>query len=40
VRVLLAAGADPTRKDNRGKTAADIAREQHFSETVALLQSK
>jgi hypothetical protein len=28
------------RKDNRGKTAADIAREQGFSETVALLQPK
>jgi len=40
VRALLDAGADPARKDNRGKTAADIAREQGFSETVALLQPK
>ncbi len=31
VRVLLAAGADPALKDNRGKTAADIAREQGFT---------
>lgn len=37
---LLDAGADPARKDNRGKTAADIAREQGFSETAALLQPK
>jgi hypothetical protein len=40
VRALLAAGADPSRKDNRGKTAADIAREQNFTETVALLQQR
>jgi len=39
VRALLAAGADPAMKDNRGKTAADIAREQGFSETVAVLRS-
>jgi len=39
-RALLDAGADPSRKDNRGKSAADIAREQGFSETAALLQPK
>jgi len=39
VRALLAAGADASRKDNRGKTAADMAREQGFSETVAVLQA-
>jgi ankyrin repeat protein len=39
VRALLDAGADRTRKDNRGKTAADIAREQGFSETAAMLQA-
>ena len=39
VRALLEAGADPSRKDNRGKTAADIAREEGFSETVAVLQA-
>jgi ankyrin repeat protein len=38
VKALLDAGADRTRRDNRGKTAADIAREQGFSETAALLQ--
>ena len=37
-RALLAAGANASLKDNRGKTAADIAREQGFSETVAALQ--
>jgi len=39
VRALLAAGADASRKDNRGKTAADMAREQGFNETVAVLQA-
>lgn len=39
VKALLAAGADPARKDNRGKTAADIAREQGFAQTVAALES-
>ena len=37
VRALLVAGANPQLKDNRGKTAADIAREQNFAETVQLL---
>jgi hypothetical protein len=40
VQALLDAGADRTRRDNRGKTAADIAREQGFSETAALLQPR
>ena len=39
-RALLTAGADPARKDNRGKTAADIARDGGFSETAALVQPK
>lgn len=38
VRVLLAAGANPALRDNRGKTAADMAREQNFAATVAVLQ--
>ena len=29
--------ANPQLKDNRGKTAADIAREQNFAETAQLL---
>ena len=37
VRALLAAGAKPQLKDDRGKTAADIAREQNFAETAQLL---
>jgi ankyrin repeat protein len=37
VRALLAAGAKPQLKDDRGKTAADIAREQKFAETAQLL---
>ncbi|MGZ9074640.1 MAG: ankyrin repeat domain-containing protein, partial [Burkholderiaceae bacterium] len=39
VRALLAAGANPKLKDIRGKTAADIAREQNFAETAQLLDS-
>jgi hypothetical protein len=34
---LLAAGAKPQMKDNRGKTAADMARDGNFKETVAIL---
>ena len=37
VQALLAAGAKPQLKDDRGKTAADIAREQNFAETAQLL---
>jgi len=40
VGVLIAAGADPALKDNRGKTAADIARDGRFDSTVALLAKK
>ena len=39
VRALLAAGANPKLKDSRGKTAADIAREEKFAETAQLLDS-
>lgn len=39
VRALLAAGANPALKDNRGKSAADIAREQGFATTVAVLEA-
>jgi hypothetical protein len=39
VKVLLAAGANPSVKDNRGKTAADIARDEHFEETAALIDA-
>ena len=34
VKALLAAGAKPALKDDRGKTALDIAREGKFDETV------
>jgi uncharacterized protein len=37
-KVLLEAGARATPRDNRGKTAADIAREADFPETVALIE--
>ena len=39
VKALLAAGAKPGLKDNRGKTAADMAREEHFTETAAVLDA-
>jgi ankyrin repeat protein len=39
VRLLLASGARADRRDNRGKTALDIAREQHQDETAAVLQA-
>jgi len=39
VRLLLERGADRALKDDRGKTAADIAREQGYSEVAALLQA-
>jgi ankyrin repeat protein len=37
VRALLAAGARADVADDRGKTAADIARDGGYSETVAAL---
>ena len=37
VKALLAAGAKPQLKDNRGKTAADMARDERFDETAAVL---
>ena len=40
VALLIAAGADPMLKDNRGKTATDIARDQRFDSTVAVLAHK
>ena len=40
VIVLIDAGADPELKDNRGKTAADIAGEQKFATTVSALSAK
>jgi len=39
VKALLAAGARPLMKDNRGKTAADMARDEHFDETAAVLDA-
>ena len=39
VKALLAAGAKPQLKDNRGKTAADMARDEHFDETAAILEA-
>jgi uncharacterized protein len=38
VRVLLDAGARPERRDDRGKTALDIAREQKQDATAAVLE--
>ena len=39
VKVLLDAGARPDCKDNRGKTALDIAREGKHDETAKILAS-
>jgi hypothetical protein len=39
VQALLAAGARPELKDDRGKTALDIAREGNFPETAKLLET-
>jgi hypothetical protein len=39
VRALLEAGANPALRDNRGKTAADIAREGKFDETARVLDA-
>ena len=38
VRALLDAGAKPALKDNRGKTALDMARDGNFDETAAVLE--
>jgi hypothetical protein len=38
VRYLLAQGADPRHKDNRGKTAADVARDGNFLSLATLLE--
>jgi ankyrin repeat protein len=40
VKALLAAGAKPGLKDNRGKTALDMAREGNYTEVVALLETR
>ena len=37
VRLLLERGADPTLKDNRGKSAADMARDSSFPALIPLL---
>ena len=37
VKLLLERGADPKLRDDRGKTAADIAREQGYQDVAALL---
>jgi len=39
VQALLAAGAKPLMKDNRSKTAADTACDEHFDETAAVLDA-
>jgi ankyrin repeat protein len=39
VRALIAAGANPKLRDNRGKSAADMARDGHFDETAAVLDA-
>jgi ankyrin repeat protein len=40
VRLLLARGADPARRDDRGKTAGDIARDGRYADVAALLERK
>ena len=39
-RVLLEAGAKTEPRDNRGKTALDMAREGNYAETVSLLEAR
>jgi hypothetical protein len=39
VQLLLERGADPKLKDDRGKTAADIAQDLGYVEVVALLRT-
>jgi len=39
VQLLLASGADPKLKDDRGKTAGDIAQDQGYAEVAALLKT-
>jgi uncharacterized protein len=39
VRSLLAAGARAEFRDDRGKTALDIARDENFPETVKVLEA-
>ena len=39
VKALLDAGARADLRDNRGKTAADMAREGNYGETVRVLES-
>lgn len=39
VRALLKAGADPSRKDDKGRTALEIARKKGLHEIVGVLQS-
>ncbi len=39
VQALLAAGAKPGLKDDRGKSALDIAREQNYPDTVKALEA-
>ena len=38
MRALLAAGARTNLKDDRGKTALDIAREENHADTLKLLE--
>jgi len=38
IKLLLERGAEPNLRDDRGKTAADIAREQGYQDVAALLQ--
>jgi len=40
VRLLLTQGVDRTRKDARGKTAADMARDNKHPEVVALIEQQ
>ena len=40
VKALLEAGARADMRDNRGKTALDIAREGGYAETVTLLEGR
>jgi ankyrin repeat protein len=40
VKSLLAAGARADLRDNRGKSALDMARDGNFSETAAVLEGR
>ncbi len=40
VKALLEKGADPSKKDGKGRTPLDLAKEKGFGEMVKLLEGK